>query len=163
MTASKSWGLIAPSLQLNSRYLDFRGLSGEGRCVCPGQPEDGDFLGCWLVGARCLKSGGDDDAAELGGHVGGGWLGLACVPRGGRASFVQVGGVVPGGGIPGDGDGLAGDLEREGPLDRGCGAVAGLPGSEDLLGVLDRDLSQPPLMPLKEKSSLAHPGHPGRY
>jgi hypothetical protein len=31
----------------------------------------------WLVRARCLKPGGDDDAAELGGHVGGGGLGLA--------------------------------------------------------------------------------------
>ncbi len=83
--------------------LDFRELSGEGRCVFPGQPEDGDFLGCWLVRARCLKSGGYDDAAELGGHVGGGGFGLAGVPGGGRAAFVQVGGVVAGGngGAPG--------------------------------------------------------------
>ena len=123
--------------------LDFRGFRRRGSCVFPGQPEDGDFLGCWLVRARCLKSGGDDDAAELGGHVGGGGLGLAGVPRGGRAAFVQVGGVVAGGGVPGDGDGLAGDLEREGPLDGSCGAVAGLAGAEDLLRVLDRDLDGP--------------------
>jgi hypothetical protein len=31
--------------------LDFRGLIGEGRGVFPGQPEDGDFLGRWLVAA----------------------------------------------------------------------------------------------------------------
>ena len=65
----------------------FADLSGEGRGVFPGQPEEADFLGCWLVRARCLKSGGDDDAAELGGHVGGGGLGLAGVPRGERASL----------------------------------------------------------------------------
>ena len=28
-----------------------------------------DFCGLWLVSAKSLKSGGDDDAAELGGHV----------------------------------------------------------------------------------------------
>jgi len=44
------------------------------------------------------------------------------------------------GGVPADGDGLAGELERDGPLDRAGGAVAGLLGAEDLPGVLDRDL-----------------------
>jgi hypothetical protein len=68
------------------------------------------------------KSGGDDDAAELGCHVSGGGFGLACVPRGGRSAFVQVGEVVAGG-VPGDGGGLASDLEREGPLDGGRGAA----------------------------------------
>ena len=62
--------------------LDFRGLGGEGCGVFPGQSEDAEFCGCWLVRARCLKSGGDDDAAEPGGHVGGGGLGLAGVPGG---------------------------------------------------------------------------------
>ena len=41
------------------------------------------------------------------------------------------------------GDGLAGELERDGPLDRAGGAVAGLAGAEDLFGVLDRDLDGP--------------------
>jgi hypothetical protein len=31
------------------------------------------------------------------------------------------------------------------------------------LEFVEHEFSQPPLMPLKEKSSLAHPGHPGRY
>jgi hypothetical protein len=53
---------------------------------------------------------------------------------------VDVGGVVAGGGVPGRGQGLAGELERDGPADRVRGAVAGLAGAEDLLGVLDRDL-----------------------
>ena len=50
----------------------------------------------------------------------------------------HVGGVVADGGKPAGGDGLAGELERDGSLDRACGA--GLPGTEDLAGVLDRDL-----------------------
>ena len=40
--------------------------------------------------------------------------------------------------------GLAGELERDGALDGAGGAVAGLPGAEDLPGVLDRDLDAPP-------------------
>jgi hypothetical protein len=71
---------------------------------------------------RCLKPGGDDDAAELGGHVGGGGFCLAGVPRGERSAIVQVGGIMACGGVPGDGGGLAGDLERDGALD-GCGAT----------------------------------------
>ena len=55
----------------------------------------------------------------------------------------DVGGVVPGGGVPGGGDGLAGELERDGALDGAGGAVAGLPGAEDLPGVLYRDLDVP--------------------
>lgn len=46
---------------------------------------------------------------------------------------MQVGGVMAGGGVPGDCDGLAGDLERDGALDGAGGAVAGLAGAEDLL------------------------------
>src|SRR5512135_3323407 len=111
--------------------------------VFPGQAEDADFFGGRLVRARCLKSGGDDDAAELGAHVGGGRLGFAGVPGGAGPVFGHVGGVVAGGGVPAGGDGLAGELERDGPLDRAGGAVAGLPGAEDLPGVFDRDLDGP--------------------
>jgi hypothetical protein len=39
-----------------------------------------DFCGFWVVSVKSLKFGGDDDAAELGGHVGGGRLGLRGVP-----------------------------------------------------------------------------------
>jgi hypothetical protein len=40
-----------------------------------------------------------------------------------------------------------------------------LPGvqADGLLGKLVIFFNQPPLMPVKEKSSLAYPGHPGRY
>jgi len=55
--------------------------------------------------------------------------------------ILYVGGVVAGGGVPGDGDGLAGKLERDGALDGAGGAVAGLPGGEDLLAVFNRDLN----------------------
>jgi hypothetical protein len=123
--------------------------------VFPGQSDGGDFLGCWPVRARCLKPGGDDDAAELGSHVSGGGFGLGGVPRGERSAFVQVGGVVACGGVPGDGGGLAGDLERHGALDGAGGAVAGLAGAEDLLCVFYRDFNRPPLMPFKQKLSLA--------
>jgi hypothetical protein len=51
--------------------------------------------------------------------------------------------VVAGGGVPADRDCLAGEHERDGPLDRGRGAVAGLPGAEQLLRVLDRDFNCP--------------------
>src|SRR6266481_8870049 len=98
-------------------------LCGE---VFPGQAEDVDFFGGRLVRARCLKSGGDDDAAELGAHVGGGRLGFAGVPGGAGPVFGHVGGVVAGGGVPAGGDGLAGELERDGPLDGAGDAVAGL-------------------------------------
>jgi hypothetical protein len=57
-------------------YLGFRGLGGERRGVFPGQSEDAEFCGCWLVRARWLKSGGDDDAAELGGDVAAGGTAL---------------------------------------------------------------------------------------
>ena len=58
--------------------------------------------------------------------------------------ILSVGGVVAGGGVPGDGDGLAGELERDGPLDGAGGAVAGLACAEDLLAVFYRDLHAPP-------------------
>jgi hypothetical protein len=47
--------------------------------VFPGQVGSVDFFACRPVTARWFKSGGDQDAAELGGHVGGGGLGLAAV------------------------------------------------------------------------------------
>jgi hypothetical protein len=71
-----------------------------------------DFFGCWLVNVRCPKSGGDEDAAELGEHVCGRWLGLGGVPGCAGAVIGDVGGVVPGGGVPGGGDGR---------LPAGCG------------------------------------------
>ena len=52
------------------------------------------------------------------------------------AVIIDVSGVVADGGVPGDGDGRTGELEWDGPLDGAGGAVAGLPGAEDLLGCL---------------------------
>ena len=75
--------------------------------------------------------------------------------------ILSVGGVVACGGVPGDGDGLAGELERDGALDGAGGAVAGLPGAEDLLAVFYRHA--PPVIPLKLKSSLVRCLVPGRY
>jgi UDP-glucose 4-epimerase len=53
--------------------------------VFPGQPDGVDFSGCRLVRVRCPKSGGDEDAAELGEHVCGGRLCLGGVPGRARA------------------------------------------------------------------------------
>lgn len=39
-----------------------------------------DFCGCRLVEVSCVKSGGDEDAAELAVHAGGGGWGLSAVP-----------------------------------------------------------------------------------
>src|SRR6266581_6461054 len=65
---------------LFSRLLDSRlsHLCGWG---FPGQADGADFRGCRLARARQLKFRGDQDAAELGGHVSGGWLGLGGIPR----------------------------------------------------------------------------------
>ena len=62
----------------------------------------------------------------------------------GGAVIIDVSGVVADGGVPGDGDGLTGELEWDGPLDGAGGAVAGLPGAEDLLGVFYRYFDGPP-------------------
>ncbi len=102
-----------------------------------------DFCGFWLVSANSLKSGGDDDAAEPGGHAGGGRLGLRGVPGRVEAAGPGVGGVAAGGGVPADRDCLAGEHERDRALDRACGAVAGLAGAGELLRVLDRDFNCP--------------------
>lgn len=109
------------------------------RCGFPGQADDADFFGCRLVGVSCLKSGGDEDAAELAVHVGGGGLGLFAVPGSPVTVLGHVGGVVSCGGVPGDGEGLAGELEGDGAADRAGEPVAGLPGAEELLGVFYRD------------------------
>jgi hypothetical protein len=56
----------------------------------------------------------------------------------------DIGGMVAGGGVPGDGDGLAGELEGDSPFDGAGGAVAGLTGTKDLLAVFYRDFHTPP-------------------
>jgi hypothetical protein len=73
------------------------------RCSVPGQADGADFLRCWLIMVRCPKSGGDEDAAELGCHVGGGRRGLRLVPGGAVAAVgdAGTGSVASGiGGIP---------------------------------------------------------------
>jgi hypothetical protein len=68
--------------------------------------------------------------------------------------------------LDGDGDGEVdvGEQADRGPAVPGFPADD-LPGvqADGLLGKLVIFFNQPPLMPVKEKSSLAYPGHPGRY
>jgi len=61
---------------------------------------------------KSLKFGGDDDAAELGGHVGGGRLGLRGVPGRVEAAGLGVGGVVPAAPPEASPAGYASALER---------------------------------------------------
>jgi hypothetical protein len=122
-----------------------------------------DFFACRLVSGRWLKSGGDQDPAELAGHVRGRWPDLGGVPGGAGAVAVHVGGVVPGGGVPGDGDALAGELEGDGAADRLCCPVAGLPGAEDLFRVFYRGLNLPPVIPVKLGNSPTARPDLGRY
>ena len=80
--------------------------------------------------------------------------------------ILYVGGVVADGGVPGDGDGLAGELERDGPLDGAGGAVVGPAGAEDLLEV--SDILQVHSRRLPAEVEITNPsrglarGHPGR-
>ena len=103
-----------------------------------------DFVRGRLAGVNWPVFRGDEDAAELGDHVCGRWLCLGLVPGGAGPVRGHVGGVVPGGGVPEDRDALAGEGERNGAVHRRGQPVAGLPGSEDLLGVFDR---HPNLLP----------------
>jgi hypothetical protein len=108
-------------------------------CAVPGQPYGVDFCRGWLAGVNRPIFGGDEDAAELGEHVGGRRLGLGAIPGGAGPVLAGVGGVVPGGGVLEDRDALAGQGEREGAVHRRGQPVAGLACAEDLLGVFDRD------------------------
>src|SRR5215475_2482324 len=82
--------------------------------------------------------------AELGEHVGGGGVGLGAVPGAACAVVGDVVGVVAGGGVPADGQGLAGQAERDGAFDGLGDAVVGLADAEQLFGVFDADLDRPP-------------------
>jgi hypothetical protein len=97
---------------------------------------------CWgrPAGVTWRVSGGDEDPAELGDHVSGGRLGLGPLAGSAGTVLVDVIGMMPGGPVPQDGEALACQGERDGAVHRGCQPVAGLPGSEDLLGVFDGDL-----------------------
>src|SRR5215475_2695323 len=81
--------------------------------------------------------------AELGVHVGGGGVGFGAVPGAACAVVGDVVGVVAGGGVPADGEGLAGQAERDGAFDGFGGAVVGLADAEELFGVFDADLDGP--------------------
>ncbi len=69
------------------------------RWVLPGQPDGLEFCQGRLFGASEPKSGGDEDAAELGEHVGGGGVGLGAVPGPAGAVGGDVVGLVAGGGV----------------------------------------------------------------
>jgi hypothetical protein len=83
-------------------------------CVSPGLLDGPDFgIGRLACGSR-EKSGGDDHAAELDGHVGERGLGLGGVPGRLLAAVGGVGRVVAVQRVPDDGDRIAVQAERDG-------------------------------------------------
>jgi hypothetical protein len=82
--------------------------------------------------------------------------------RVGRSGRLGVGAAAEQGGSD-RADGQGGHDQHGVPGDRGIEAGLGLAGAEAVLAELEIFFNQPPLMPVKEKSSLAYPGHPGRY
>jgi hypothetical protein len=118
---------------------------------------------------------GQDEAADLADEVDGGVgddagglddLVAGGVQGDGEAGPVRVGARDGRGGVGECGaQGLVGDEQGVGfLLDAVRGAGPQDAATEDGgLQLKVGGFSQPPLMPLKEKSSLAHPGHPGRY
>src|SRR6266511_3505764 len=113
------------------------------RWVLPGQPDGLDFFQGGVFGLSGPKSGGDEDAAELGEHVCGGGVGLGAVPGPAGAVGGDVVGVVAGGGVPADRQGQAGQAEGDGPLDCAGLAGVGLADTDQLLGVFDGYLDCP--------------------
>jgi hypothetical protein len=89
------------------------------------------------------KSGGDDDAAQLGEHVGEGRLGLGGVPGGSPTPVGEVGAVVAVQGAPEHGDRVAVQAERDGAAHGVLGAVAGLADAEKVAGLGEGDLDRP--------------------
>jgi hypothetical protein len=87
-----------------------------------------------------------NSAAAIEAHLATEWIGATRVPCTGVRGLgdPRRQPVMAGGGVPGGGDGLAGELERDGALGGAGGAVTGLPGAEDLPGVLDRDFHAAP-------------------
>ena len=75
-----------PSADRHSRHPVNGHLSPLCRRVLPGQADGVDFFACRLVSVRWLESGGDQDPAELAGHVRGRWPDLGGVP-GARARW----------------------------------------------------------------------------
>jgi hypothetical protein len=95
-------------------------------CLGPGVLDGADFGVSGPERGVGRKSGGDDDAAELGSHVGEGGLGLRRVPGRGLAPVGGVGRVVSVQRVPDDDDRVAVQGERGGSLDGAASAVARL-------------------------------------
>src|SRR6185437_7934289 len=113
-------------------WLWCSGLCG---CCVPGCQDGFGLLGCGLCWGTGGNAGADEDVAEVGEHVLEGGLGLGGVPGLGVAAGGDTGRVVAVPGVPGDDQGGDEQGERDGPLDGGAGAVAGLAGAEDVAGV----------------------------
>jgi hypothetical protein len=115
--------------------------------------------------AELVVCGGGAVSAVPAGDVGGD-VGPDDGEDGGERDEPGIGSCFCGGAGCGGGGDVVDEQERPGFLAgefRGLAAQRAAGAADGFFQVKERDFSQPPLMPLKEKSSLAHPGHPGRY
>ena len=104
-------------------------------CCVPCCQDGFGLLWCGVCGGTLGNACGDQDAAELGEHVLEGGFGLGGVPGLGVAAGGDAGRAVAVPGIPHDDQGVNEQGERDGALDGAAGAVAGLPGAQDVAGV----------------------------
>ncbi len=112
-------------------------------CLGPGVLDGADFGVGGLERGAGRKLGGDDRAAELGGHVGERGLGLGRVPGRGLAAVGGVGWMVSVQRVPEHDDGVAVQGERGGALHGVADAVAGLAGAELLACFGESHLNRP--------------------
>src|SRR4051794_41581422 len=99
-TSDRRWSSTQPEFWNPTGELVFRSFCGSSLGGGPGCEDGPGFLRSDLLRAWTPKSGGDDDTAELDGHVVVGRLGLRGVPAGpGPVTGHLVGGV-PVQGIP---------------------------------------------------------------
>ena len=102
------------------------------------------FLAGWPAQAWGAKSGGDDDAPQLDGHVVVGGFGLRGVPAGPSPMTGHVVGGVSVQGVPDGDDAEADQPKRHGPFDGAACPIAGLAYADDLAGVGEGLLDHPP-------------------
>src|SRR5215203_1140097 len=131
-------------LRWSARSLVFRGFCRSCSGGGPGCENGAGFLRGGLLRTWAAKSGGDDDAAELDGHVVVGGFGLRGVPAGPRSVTGYVVGCVSVQRVP-DGDHAETDQpERHRSFHGAACPVAGLADSDDLAGVGEGLLDSPP-------------------
>ena len=136
-------GVAPVSTGTLTHQLDFRTLVHLCGRVCPGQLEFEGFFGDRWLGRTRTKPGGDQDPPKLDEHVEVGRMGLGAIPRGAGTTILDDGRAMTVLGVPDHDDALSHQSERDGPLHRTQGAVAGLTDAGVLTSVFEGDLDRP--------------------